>query len=274
MEKNRYTKQLEYFDLLLDAGVQVSARTVGMQPPEMRFNYLDRIFTKVLAHAIALRNLSPDFSRQGSHIWDPASASAVARSLIEAHDVLWYMPADGEGEDEREFRVLLWRLHDKQRRAQMLVLLKSVHPDKEKIVLEAQELGAQAMAHNWFPRLRVDLQQKIRKGDAPAFMVSQKEMNERNGVNNDFHKMATMWLSQYVHTFPMGIHQMREFVAGEEGALGISAMPVQFACAFLSNAIFKMFTVFPTARPDLSSVQWQHFEEMRLPVLYGMAAPE
>jgi hypothetical protein len=76
-------------------------------------------------------------------------------------------------------------------------------------------------------------------------------MNKANFVDHDYHRTATMWLSQYVHTFPMSVHQMLNFRAGTLEARHMSAMPIQYSCGFLASAITKMAKIFPTANIDI-----------------------
>ena len=245
MKPERYEALLGEFDALTDLGAAVSAKLVGTLPEPMHLNYLDAIFAKLLEHAICLRRIAPNLSSNAAQIWPLASECAVARSLIEAHDVLCYMAHPGEGEDEREFRVLLWRLHDGHRRIKMVDAIGSSHPEAERIRSEAIKLQQQISTHRWFPRLSKEKQRKVASGDAPPFTLTQREMNERNEVNHDYHTAATMFLSQYVHTFPMSIHQLRAFRAGTDDALRMVAMPLQYACGFLASATIRMAETFP-----------------------------
>ncbi len=270
MDRDRYSRVLAEFDGLVELGVAVSIKVVGMQPEPMYLNYLDAIYTKLLAHAISLRKLSPIFSEQTSQLWDFPSACAIARCLIEAHDVLGYMSHEGEGPDERDFRVLLWRLHDAHRRIKMATAIGSTHPHFLKTREKAESLTHEVMSHSQYPKISIEMQRKIRTGDAPHATLTQRGMNERNGVDHDYHTAATMWLSQYVHTYPMAVHQLRAFRAGTPEALGMSAMPIQYACGFLASAIFKMAEAFPVATPQPTATQARAFETWRAVVRSGV----
>lgn len=243
MSPERYQNVLREFDGLLAYGRIVSERLTGRKIPSKDV-YADAIYTKLLCHGISLRKLSPSLS-EGSELWDMPSASAVARSLIEAFDALAYIGTRSITESEREFRVLLWKLHDQQRRLQMLERVRSTNPRVADIRASAVELVNAVAGHPFFPSISKDVQRKICKGDAPAFHRSQRDLNIEGNIDHDYHTTATMFLSQYVHTFPFSLHQLMEFRAGEPEALHLSSLPLQYSMAFLAKAIEKMIEIWP-----------------------------
>ena len=225
-------------------------------PTEKHLLYADWIFTKLLGHAVSLHKLSPQIENKTEHeLWDLPSACAIARCIIEAHDVLGYMVFSQVSPVERDFRLLLWRLHDQQRRSKMLHSIASRNPKAEEIHARARALNAEALNHPWFPSVVKNLQTKIKSGDAPSFLLSQRELNKANAVNHEYHTSATMWLSQYVHTLPMSLHQLSKFRAGTAGALRISSMPIQYTLGFLASTITKMAEAFPKANIAQTKVE-------------------
>ncbi|MEO6032133.1 MAG: hypothetical protein ABIP61_09565, partial [Burkholderiaceae bacterium] len=108
MKLERYKEILAEFDLLIDVGKAVSQRLVGTTPIHSHHSYSDPIFTKLLCHAMSLRNLSPQLTQSSTQqLWDMPSACAVARCIIEAHDVLEYIALAELPLQEREFRLLV-----------------------------------------------------------------------------------------------------------------------------------------------------------------------
>ena len=251
MQLERYSKIIGEFETMLRVGTEISARLVGTTPNEAHLSYADSIYTKLLCHAISLHKLSPQVSNKPEQeLWDLPSACAIARCIIEVHDVLGYMVFSEISSEEREFRLLLWRLHDQQRLSKMLVAIESQDARADEIHDQARTLNDQLIGHPWFINVAKPLQGKIRSGDAPAFLLSQRELNKANGINHQYHTSATMWLSQYVHTFPMSLHQLNEFRAGTDEAVRLSALPIQYALGFLAKAITKMAGKFHEANVE------------------------
>ena len=259
MGSERYQNVLREFDEMLSYGRTVSERLTGRKIPSRDVSYADAIYTKLLCHGISLRKLSPSLSVE-SELWDMPSAAAVARSLIEAFDALAYIGTRSITESEREFRVLLWKLHDQQRRLQMLDRMRSTNPKVAEIRAHAEELVSSILGHPFYPSISRDVQRKINKGDAPAFHLSQRDLNIESGIDHDYHTAATMFLSQYLHTFPFSLHQLMEFRAGEPEALQLSALPLQYSMAFLAMAIEKMIEIWPEGHVEPSG-DMQHILE-------------
>lgn len=255
MQLERYKKIAGEFFLVLETGKRVSSRLVGFQTNATHLTYADPIFTKLLAHAISLYRLSPQLEETNVELWDMPSACAVARCIIEAHDVLEYIAFAAISEQDREFRLLVWKLHDQQRRSKMLHSMQSTHPEAMPIHNRAAELLNKVEAHPLFQTMNKSIQGHIRSGDAPAFLLSQRDRNVANGVNHQYHTVATMALSQYVHTLPMSVHQLFEFKAGTPEALHLSSMPIQYSLGFMARAIERMVETFPSGAVSLTPEQ-------------------
>lgn len=246
MKIERYAEIMTEFETILRYGMEVSNRLVGSSVAERHLSYADTIYTKLLCHAISLQKLSPRATEKPKReLWDLSSACAIARCIIEAHDVLGYIVLNNISPEERDFRLLIWQLHDKQRRSKMLHSIHSKDPKANKIHKEARELMNEAITHTWYKNVPKHLQKKIADGDAPSFLLSQRDLNKANSVNYEYHVSATMWLSQYVHTFPMSLHQLFEFKAGTADALHISSIPIQYASGFMAKSIIGMASAFP-----------------------------
>jgi hypothetical protein len=246
MTPDRYRKLLGEFDALISHARAISDRLVGLPIEQKSLSYSDTIYTKLICHGISLRKLSPSFdSTQPSELWDVASACAVARALIEAYDALAYIGVHQVESSEREFRVLLWELHDQQRRLTMLEKIGSADPRVADIRRRVGELSAKLTAHSFYSSASKEVQGKVARGEAPPVHLSQRDLNAASGINHEYYIAATMWLSQYVHTFPLSLHQLMHFRAGEPNALHVSSMPLQYSMPFLAKAIEGMVEIWP-----------------------------
>lgn len=246
MDITRYNEIMSEFDTLLNHGIGLSNQLIGTETPESHLSYADTIFTKLLCHAISLRKLSPSLSKEPeAELWDFPSTCAIARCLIEAYDVLGYIVLSNLGAEERDFRLLIWKLHDKQRRYKMLLSIHSVDPQMGQLHNDINKLQDRCTIHPWYKNVPKSTQKRIISGDAPSFLLSQHDRNAENNINNGYYLSSTMWLSQYVHTFPMALHQLFEFKAGTPDGLHMSSMPIQYSSGFMAKAIIGMASTFP-----------------------------
>lgn len=254
----RYRKLVAEFDALVGQAQAVSNNLVGMTV-EGESSYAEAIFTKLVCHALSLRKLSPDPDSKAQELWDLASASSVARALIESYDALAYIAVHPLSDAERQFRILLWELHDQQRRLKMLDRVGSVDARIPAMEQRAEAHRQRLLEHPSFARLNRDIQGKIRGRDAPPIHASQRDLNELSGVNHDYYVSATMFLSQYVHTYPISVHQLMNFRAGEPDALHLASMPLQYVLPFISKAIEGMEQIWPNCAvaPDLEAPSYR-----------------
>jgi hypothetical protein len=252
MTPARYAEILAEFDLVGNLAVAASQRLLGLRPAEPCLSYAEQIFVKLLAHCISLRRLSPDSARTGQEVWDLSSTATIARSVIEAYDALAYIALAAVPSDEREFRVLLWELHDVSRRAKMLDLIGSTDPRRKDIVRQAHQLTKNLVEHPRFSGLSNALQRKVRSGDPPQFANSQRERCQEADVNHGYYTAITMQLSQYAHTSPYAVHQLSRFRAGQPEARRLISLPIQYALVFLVRAVTGVQSLFPEARLPMS----------------------
>lgn len=246
MDWKRYTSVVAEYDAILSYAKEVSAALVGIVPSEQYRQYAEQIFVKMLAHCITLRLIAPDPARRTpAELWDLASLSAIARSIVETYDAMAYVALGEVEPDEREFRLLLWELHGASRRAKMLESIGSTDPRYLEILATGTSLRERAIALPFFARTSKTVQKKVEDGDPPPFHLSQRERCVAYRVNFDYYNAATMQSSQYVHTLPLSIHQLFEFKAGTPEALHMMSLPLQHTLAFLSREIEGIRSLFP-----------------------------
>jgi len=134
----------------------------------------------------------------------------------------------------------------------MLSLIGSSAPGVAQINEEVSRLRGELVAHAMFASAASELKSKVLSGNTPPFHLSHSDRNRHSGVNNDYYNATVMFLSSYVHTFPISIHQLMQFRAGEPESLSLLSLPIQYATGFLAKGIEGMRAVFGEAlpRPD------------------------
>lgn len=254
MTPQRYLSIVEEYDLIVDHACAMSGRLTGRSVVEKHLSYAETIFTKLLCHAISLRKLSPTLQPSSpTELWDIGSCCAVARTLIEAFDALAYVSLHSVLPPEREFRLLVWELHDKEHRLHMLEEIGAAGLDVESVRSDAKNLQTIVTAHASYTELSKDVKKMIAEGKAPAYLRSKKDRNAASGINHDYYNGVTMFLSQYVHTLPFALSQLTLSHAGDPGALQVVAMPLQYSMPFLAKAIVGIGTLWPDAQVEMSA---------------------
>jgi len=252
MTVSRYTAILAEYDLILDEACGFSRRLTGRQVVDEYLKLAEVIFTKMVCHAISLRHISPTF-QNGSNpeLWDIDAACAIARTLIESFDALAYIALQPVTDPEREMRILLWELHDKEHRLTMLDGIGAEGPDIEQLRDDAKKLRDAAMTHPFYGNLSRKVQQKIAASEAPAYIRIQSDRNQASGINHDYYLNVIMQLSQYVHTLPFALSQLRLTHAGDPGALQIMSLPLQYCMPFIAKATEGMGQLWPALRTKM-----------------------
>jgi hypothetical protein len=268
VDDSRYKEITAEFGAATDYATSVSHALVGLFPAEEHQRYGEQIFVKLLAHCVTLQSLSPAVSpRSNSEFWDLSSASVVARAAVEAFDALAYIALQEVGPDQREFRILLWELHDANRSAKMLEYIGSRDPRFAEVKAAAAKLHERVMQHSCFGTLPKGLQRKVHEHDPPPFVNSQRERCIDNGINHDYFNAVTMQLSQYAHTLPFAVHQLFSFRAGDPESLRMMSLPLQFTLPFLLRATEGVRALFANATPEppegvgVSMLVWREISE-------------
>lgn len=241
-----YKAVVEEFDLIFDYAKQLSDSLVGKVAPTPQHRYAADLFIKLLAHCVTLRSISPDPKRQKTaELWDLPSVAAIARCAIESFDAMAYIAAKHCEPEEREFRVLLWELHDSNRRYKMLSALGVSGEQYFELVKKEQLLHTRVMAHAHFAKIGKGHQKKIEARDPPESYVSTKDKCESSGVSHSYYLAVTMHLSQFVHSHPFALHQLSKFQGGSAEALDLMSLPIKYTMAFLSRSIEEWRSIFP-----------------------------
>jgi hypothetical protein len=242
----KYVAQVRDFDAVLEYAKAVSTSLIGIVPAHKHIRYGEQIFVKLLGHCVTLRRIAPDPTRRpGRELWDAPSMSSVARCVIEAHDAFTYIALGHMTSTERDFRLQLWELHSKNRRAKMLRAIGSVDPRLSTIEAEEKILQDAITGSPFFTSISASVKQKILSGDPPPFHLTQRERCAMADVNFDYYNVVTMHLSQNVHTHPFSIQQLLTFRAGDADALAMMSLPLDYALPFLARVTHEMRNMFP-----------------------------
>jgi hypothetical protein len=238
---------------VLGHGIDTSYALTSLRNRDTRDQNAKLIFAKLLAHALSLRRLSPTGLRNAkdgtAEVWDVASACCICRALIEAFDALSYVALEEVSETEREFRILLWKLHAEDRRLQSLELLGVTSPQVQEVRQEVEACRMQLATHPFLLQSEPALRKFVLGKKIPPFHFLAPERNRRSGVNHAYYTAAHILLSAHTHTYPMSIQQLAAFKAGELESLRFMSVPSQYGLGFLSKAILGIHQLFAGSVP-------------------------
>jgi hypothetical protein len=254
MDDSIYDSVCSELDLLIKFGADLSNSLANKDALGDREYYGERVFSKLLCHAITLRRIVPSGltpkEKGRSELWDISSVCTLARALIESYDAFFYIAVDEVEDSESDFRVLLWNLYSEERRLKKLSLIGSKAPQIENISGKVVDLRQNVTRHEFFSEINSNIQKRIDKCDAPAFYLSHSERNARASVNHSYYNSCIMFLFAYVHTFPFSINQLFRFKAGDPESLQIMSVPIQYATGFLSKGVDGMSHIFKGHVPE------------------------
>ncbi len=249
----RYQNSCIDFDSLLTYGISLIEAQKGFTPNNMHENYGEKIFTKLICHAITLKNLSPPPSpNETPTLWDVSSNYAIARTLIETYEALAYISFEPISDTERDFRFLLWNLHADERRLEMLRLIGSTNPEIIEIQSRLTEMRKSILAHAYLPEIKNETVKKIKNNKTPPYHLTLSERDERSGIDNNYHKSVIMHLSSHIHTHPFSIQQLFLFKAGDPESLRLMSIAINYSAAFLAKSIDGMIQLFHPRTPVVS----------------------
>lgn len=266
-----YRTRVREFDAVLEHGKALAAALAGQDPGSVHAAYGLQIFSKLLAHGVALRSLAPDASQGGAAAQpDISSMSALARCAVEAHDAFEYIAGHDVPAAERSFRILLWELHDETRRLKMFGAADAAEPLVQALRADALKRQAELEAHPFLATLPAHLQaalrQRLAQGDPPAFHLGQRQRCELSGVDPQWHHAVTMQLAQYAHTLPTAV-LLPSQPAGTVEALRVTALPLLLALPLLVRTTQAVAALAagrapePPSRTARTMAWWRGFAE-------------
>ncbi|MCQ8120020.1 hypothetical protein, partial [Methylomonas rosea] len=122
-------------------------------------------------------------------------------------------------------------------------------PEVDEIRCSAVLLRRQILESPAAGTLHPSARSRIVQGKSPDFLLPIKERCARAGISYKYHLGAKMFLSAYVHTHPIALHQLTNFKAGDPNSLTLLSVPIRYAMAFLAKSLELMRTLFGEVLP-------------------------
>ncbi|NMB82303.1 MAG: hypothetical protein GYA14_10840 [Ignavibacteria bacterium] len=256
-----YKNILRTFEKLCDVCIQLSINTHNRKVESGQCIYGSQIFTKFISHAIAIRKLLPEstlFNLPGNlQLWDISSIAVLVRALMETYNVFYYLTIDKVSTEEWKFRFILWRYHAECQRLKMLKAIRSVNPEITNIEINLEKLRDDLLKDPFYNLQPFKIRNKFLGGDR-GIALTNSEISERAGIAKEYYKTSYAYSSNYTHSYPFSLQQLKVFKAEDEESLNLIITQIKTSSGYMCFAIRDYIKIFP----DQSSLKSGVEEEM------------
>ncbi|MDN4036811.1 hypothetical protein [Massilia sp. YIM B02443] len=243
LHETMFFKTREDLIIIINEGIKLWGEIPPPKENELWLQYCLSIFMKQLGHGLSLRKLLPNARQEPGEYWDISSFAALSRCIMEAYDSLAYIALHPVSNDERTFRICLWRVNDADRRIQMYRLLHRDGAPTDEIIRWQSRAVSELKTSSFFLSLDPKTQNYLLK-NSPPFHLTQQERNKISDINDDHYRHANQMLSQHVHTFSFAIHQSDLRVTGNHRIYRDAYIGIIYAVAFLSKTVSDISSLF------------------------------
>jgi hypothetical protein len=201
------------------------AKTGIPQSSRNKVFYGATLFTKLCTTAVSISKLCPHPSKIGDDAnWDYRSVASLTRDIIECYLVFFYLCIEECTDDEWTARLGLMDLHDHMSRVKLFDAMGSVYEENEEAVETRDELLSFLKSNCFFKDLSEKRQKNFLKGNE-AFFMTQDEIILSSGETVSKFRFKYRFLSNHIHSFPMGFYRMGN---GERGRGLESRIEIQY----------------------------------------------
>lgn len=210
-----YVKALNLFDFTVRRAMKLSRACMGIQASGRKY-YASVLFTTLLVRSISLLQIAPlsNWAQKVIEHWDYASASVIARTILEIRLCFYYLCVDECSDEEWQCRWETLNLNDCAHR---IKIAEAVQAEDEvtdlKRVLE--ELVRQISNNQYFQSLSPGVQKNIEKGSV-TYLKPLEEIAELVGISRNEFRFFHVFFSTHVHALPMSFYRI-----GEERGRGL-----------------------------------------------------
>lgn len=259
--KNRpsydYTREAaeDFVKLAITVSGSIPHRKVDVKP-----FWASILFAKLCVTAVSLIRLLPENSLFPSDFnnWDAASIATLSRNLIENYHTFFYLCIEKIPDEEWEFRIGLFELHDSITRKKIFTELRIGTDDVSKFEQQTAELRDLLRQNTFFLNLPEAEQKKFIRGDH-AFYLSKEAIEQRFSPGESHFKGMYRLLSVQTHTLPMSffrtIEQRRGAGVETETELHYTSMAVGYIIPYLQLATRQLIELYPFVREQLTARQ-------------------
>jgi hypothetical protein len=211
-----YKAAVQRLDGVVRQAMILSRRCGGLSAASNRHFYASVLFTTVVVRSISLLQIAPlsSWAQKVIEHWDYASASVIARTLLEIRLCFYYMCIDPCSDAEWQCRWETMNLNDCAHRIKIFEAT-GVTEQVNALQLVMEELAARIGANAHFQSLDRGQQKNILRGTV-TYLEPQENIAEKAGIAKTDFRFFHVFFSTHVHGLPMSFYRV-----GEERGRGL-----------------------------------------------------
>lgn len=222
------------------------------------------IIFKLCYHASSIIKLNSGtelpFKKNGETliIFDEPSVFILFRTLLENYLTFFYLFIDQVAEEEKQFRMLVWRYCGLRQRTEFVI-----NTEKERAKQQSEEstvlnLKNEIQSNLYFDKYSNKLKDVILKGRKPRLFESWKSLIVKSNFNTDSFQNIYGYKSNYSHTEFISVLQLREGQYGHHKKNTRSHYLMLLLHGIIAKTIIDLKNYFPSIE--------EHFEKMNIDI--------
>ena len=174
------------------------------------------IIFKFCYHVSSLVNLYSGtelpFEKDGKRmvIFDEPSVFILFRTVLENYLTFYYLFIEAIPEDEKEFRMLVWRYCGLKQRIEFIINTEKEKEKQQKEVTTVQKLKDEIVSKPYFKKFKAKSREVILKGRNPRLFESWKSLIIKSNFNTELFQNIYGYKSNYSHTEFISVLQLHE----------------------------------------------------------------
>lgn len=252
-QDHRYGERIRQFDEAVLEARRVSQAAAGRQT-NARPYWASVLFTRLCTFSVTLLGLAPRSRFAPKHFehFDCASCFTVARNVVDAYLIFYYLCVEAVTDDEWRYRLALVQLNDCLSRQALFRDLGHGDDKLRGFAAQAAELRNRISELPPFKVLPENQQRHRLRGDTPMYL-SQDEVLGRMGADRAHFRVLYRLVSAHVHSLPLGFYRMGERQQGRGTESDLEKRYTELALEIadwpLRRATAEMSQIFPDIPP-------------------------
>lgn len=212
---SKYRDLVKTFDEAVRRAVSVSQEYEGLADLPYFQYYSSILFTTICTRAISLASIVPHSTVSGSDLehWDYASVGGLARSLLEARLLFFYLCIDECSDAERELRFHVFQLHDSCSREKLFSNMPDGAGQVGCFSEKSTEIKSWIENNSYYINMNAANKKSIRNGKV-AYIYPLEMIANRVGIPLEDFRTYYQMMSSYTHNFPLAFMRMEQQVRG------------------------------------------------------------
>lgn len=175
----------------------------------------ESLIQKLCLHSVAMMNITkgihipfgknPDFL----HVADKASVRVLLRAVIECYLTFYYLYIDNVSENEKEFRMLVWKYSGLKQRVNFQITSEELRDKVENGKLEVETLRQEIVSSDFFAEFKTDEKDRIIKGLKPRLFFSWQKLISKSGLRLNLFGRTYSFQSNYAHAEFLSVQQIK-----------------------------------------------------------------